>query len=166
MTDVEIRTLQPMTTIAVRHETTTDGLSALFDRELPRVGAAMTAHGATMAGPPFARYHHYGDDRVDVEIGAPIEAMPPGLEPISGRTDGVIGVSSLPGGVAAVAVHAGPYDSLATTYDRLASWIASKGPPGRVAAAGPWEVYLTDPGRVPDPADWVTEVVWPLEPSP
>ena len=33
----------------------------------------------------------------------------------------------------------------------------------RVPGDGPWEVYLADPGRVPDPADWLTEVVWPLE---
>jgi hypothetical protein len=26
----------------------------------------------------------------------------------------------------------------------------------------PWETYLTDPADLPDPADWRTEVCWPL----
>lgn len=159
MGDAEIRSLTPSTTIAVRLETTQDQLSAVFNVELPRVAAAIGELGAEMAGPPFARYHHFGPDRVDLEIGAPIAAVPAGLAPVSGRPDGVIGASSLPGGEVAVAVHPGPYDTLPATYDRLAAWIASE---GRVAGDGPWEVYLTDPGRAPDPADWLTEVVWPL----
>ena len=52
-----------------------------------------------------------------------------------------------------------PYDTLAATYDRLAAWIAQN---GLVAGSGPWEVYLTDPTQVADPAEYVTEVNWPL----
>jgi AraC family transcriptional regulator len=28
-------------------------------------------------------------------------------------------------------------------------------------AGDPWEVYVTDPGEVPNPAEWQTLVVWP-----
>jgi hypothetical protein len=160
MLEFETRRLDPLTTITVRYETMPGELSALFDTELPRVAARLDEVGAEMAGPPFARYHAYGPDRVDVELGAPIEAVPRDLAPVSGRPDGVIGASSLPGGEVAVTVHAGPYDTLAATYDGLRAAIEAA---GRVPGDGPWEVYLTDPGRVPDPADWLTEVVWPLE---
>jgi AraC family transcriptional regulator len=162
MVDVEVRTLEPTTTIAVRLETTPDQLSLVFDAELPRVAARMAEVGAAMAGPPFARYHHYGSDRVDLEIGAPVEVAPTDVPAITGGPDRVIGVSSLPGGPAAIATHHGAYDSLASTFDALAAWIASERPGGSVAGEGPWEVYLTDPGQVPDPAEWLTEVVWPL----
>ncbi len=162
MVDVEVRTLPPATTIAVRLETTADQLSSVFDVELPRVGARVAEAGAAMAGPPFARYHHFGPDRVDVEVGIPIDAVPAGLETAASTPDRRIGVSSLPGGTAAVAIHHGHYDSLVTTYDGLAAWIASEKPDGMVAGDGPWEVYLTDPGQTPDPAAWLTEVVWPL----
>jgi len=30
------------------------------------------------------------------------------------------------------------------------------------AGGAPWESYVTDPGEHPDPADWRTEVYWPL----
>ena len=89
---VEIRTLEPTTTIAVRLETTVDRLSEVFDKEMPRIGAVLSDVGGQMAGPPFARYHHYGPDRVDVEVGAPIAFVTAGLQPISGKPDGIIGV--------------------------------------------------------------------------
>ena len=162
MVDVEVRTLAPATTVAVRLETTADQLSSVFEVELPRVGAEVAKVGAAMAGPPFARYHHFAPDRVDVEIGIPIEVAPASLDPAGSAPDGRIGVSSLPGGPAAVTVHHGSYDSLVTTYDGLAAWIASEKPGGSLAGDGPWEVYLTDPGQTPDPAEWLTEVVWPL----
>jgi AraC family transcriptional regulator len=157
---VETRTLEPTTTIAVRLETAADKLVEVFDTELPRVAAVMSDVGAQMAGPPFARYHHFAPDRVDVEIGAPIAFVTAGLTPISGQADGVIGASSLPGGLAAVTVHRGPYDGLSATYDALAAWIASE---GHVAGDGPWEVYLSDPSLVPEPDDLETEIVWPID---
>src|SRR6185436_19256602 len=76
---VEIRTLEPTTTIAVRRETTVDRLSEIFDTEMPRIGAVLSDVGGQMAGAPFARYHHYGPDRVDVEVGAPIAFVTAGL---------------------------------------------------------------------------------------
>ena len=38
-------------------------------------------------------------------------------------------------------------------------WIEEHG--FRVGGA-PWESYVTDPAQHPDPADWRTEVYWPL----
>ena len=159
MNEVGIRTLEAQPTIGVRIETTLDQLSSVFDAELPRVSARMEEVGAVMVGPPFARYHAFGPDRVDVELGAPIASVPSGLAPMADTPDGIIGASSLPAGEVAATIHPGPYDTLSATYDALAAWIVEQ---GRVAGAGPWEVYLTDPQRVPDPADWLTEVVWPL----
>jgi effector-binding domain-containing protein len=158
----ELRRLEPATTIAVRLEAAPGDLAAVFDRELPRVAAVMADVGAQMAGAPFARYHRVAADSVDLEVGAPIAFLTAGLQPISGRPDGVIGASTLPGGLAAVVLHTGPYDTLSETYDALAAWMTAE---GQAAGAGPWEVYLSDPRLVPDPADWETEVVWPIGPA-
>jgi len=32
-----------------------------------------------------------------------------------------------------------------------------------VAAGAPWESYVTDPADYPDPADWKTEIFWPVK---
>ena len=65
----------------------------------------------------------------------------------------------LPGGPVALGVHAGPYDQLPETNAAIENWIEANG--FRVAGP-PWESYITDPGEHPDPADWRTEVYWPL----
>lgn len=42
---------------------------------------------------------------------------------------------------------------------RTQTWLVDSGAsPG----GAPWEVYLTDPGEVPDPADWKTQVLLPI----
>lgn len=40
------------------------------------------------------------------------------------------------------------------------AWIKDQ---GRQCVGPAWEVYWTDPGEVPDPADWNFELLWPIE---
>jgi AraC family transcriptional regulator len=108
-------------------------------------------NGLALAGRPFARYHSTGPGLFDMEVGIPLSA------PATGEGDVKAGV--LPGGLTAVAVHAGPYDQLSETYAALERWIEANGL--RIAGA-PWESYITDPMDHPDPADWRTEVYWPV----
>ena len=66
----------------------------------------------------------------------------------------------LPGGWVALGIHAGPYDRLPDSNAAIERWIEANGYEARGDA---WEHYVTDPGQHPDPADWRTEVVWPLK---
>ena len=73
--------------------------------------------------------------------------------------EGEVEAGELPGGPAVVAVHAGPYDQLAETYAAMERWMEQNGlRPGAAA----WEHYVTDPAEHPDPADWRTEIYWPV----
>ena len=56
--------------------------------------------------------------------------------------------------VAATATTAAAH-TLSTGYVELTA-------DGHAVAGPPWEVYVTDPGEVPDPAAWRTEVVHPI----
>jgi effector-binding domain-containing protein len=51
------------------------------------------------------------------------------------------------------------FRQLPEAYQALCAWIAAQGKEGNGA---PWESYITDPGELPDPKDWRTEVYWPL----
>lgn len=57
--------------------------------------------------------------------------------------------------------HTGPYDKLTKAHAAIQMWIAEQ---GRVPAGAPWESYVTDPADYPDPADWKTEIFWPIKP--
>jgi AraC family transcriptional regulator len=108
--------------------------------------------GLAIAGRPFTRYLSTGPGLFSIEVGMPVATAPQG--------EGVVEAGTLPAGPVAVATHAGPYDQLSETYAALERWIESNG--YRIGGA-PWESYITDPADHPDPADWRTEVYWPLE---
>ena len=83
----------------------------------------------------------------------------PVMQPVEPEGEMQSGV--LVAGPVAFAVHEGPYDQLSETYAAIERWIEDN---GFSRGGPPWESYVTDPGETPDPADWRTEVFWPLEP--
>lgn len=160
MTDAQITTLTPRPTVAVRlrQPMAELDLGRLFGEHLPNVAHGIADRGGEIAGPPYGRYHAWGPDAVDVEIGVPVAAPIGDLRPLAECEPGEIGASGLPGGEAAVTVHRGSYDGLREAYDRLHEWINAQ---GRDEGSGPWESYVDDPGEVADD-ELRTEVVWPL----
>jgi len=113
------------------------------------------AHGAKaglpIAGWPVARYLSVGPGLWTVEAAMPLSTAVAG--------EGEMESGTLPAGPAALGIHAGLYDQLPETYAAIEKWVAANG----VRTAGaPWESYVTDPAQHPDPADWRTEVYWPI----
>ena len=118
---------------------------------LPAVFGYATAHAIAMAGPPFARYVQWGPGMVTIEAGLPV------AEGAEGEGDIEVGVWEA--GPAAVTMHTGPYDALHEAHAALETYLHEQ---GLQAGGAPREIYVTDPGEVPNPADWKTLVVWPI----
>ena len=107
--------------------------------------------GAALAGPPLCRYREMNAGGMTLEAGVAVAV------PAAGEGDVLAG--TLPAGPVATTVHSGPYDTLTDAYAAVETWMSEN---GLKAAGDPWEVYLTDPGEVPNQADWKTEVNWPV----
>jgi effector-binding domain-containing protein len=160
MIEAEIRELTPQPTAAVRITRPMESmdLAALFDEHLPNIAHRLADMGIEPGGPPYGRYHAFGPEQVDVEIGVPVTAPVSNLRSPDEAEPGELFASELPGGQAAITVHRGSYDGLSGVYDGLHDWIHEQ---GRDEGPGPWESYVDDPGEVP--VDEVkTEVIWPL----
>ncbi len=119
---------------------------------LPEVHQYLVEVGAKMAGPPFSRYHAWSETEIDLEAGIPVQ------EPITPK--GRIVNGELPAGRTVAAWHVGPYDGLRAAHERMRTWIEQQKLKVR---GGCWEIYWTDPGMVPDPAKWRTQLFTPVE---
>jgi len=160
MIEAEIRELMPQPSAAVRvtQPMSEMDLAALFDEHLPNIAHRLADLGVEPAGPPYGRYHEFGPERVDVEIGIPVRPPVSNLSTPETAQPGELFASQLPGGQVAITIHRGAYDGLSGTYDALHDWIHEQ---GRDEGPGPWESYVDDPGEVP--IDQLkTEVIWPL----
>ncbi|MDP9469013.1 MAG: GyrI-like domain-containing protein [Chloroflexota bacterium] len=152
--------LAPQPTVAARVQESFDELDigALFELHLANVADRIADLGGTPAGPPYARYHEFGPERVDVEFGIPVASPVANLRPLAECEPGEVGSGELPGGPAAVTLHMGSYPGLGAAYERLREWIPAQ---GHAPGGAPWESYINDPTEVGD-ADLRTEVIWPV----
>lgn len=152
---ISVEELDPTPMLFMGRRADRDELATVLAEVLPAVFQYVMEHGLPMAGPPFVRYLEQSAAFLTVQGGIPLteEPKPPAPELN-------IEVGELPGGSAAVTIHRGPYDTLGDSHMALERWMAAN---GWQPAGAPWEVYLTDPGEVPDPKDWETQILWPVE---
>lgn len=136
---------------SIRIQCKPDEISAKLAELLSEVMAHLNATGATMAGAPFSRYHALGET-LDLEAGIPVH------KPITEK--GRVKNSKLPAGRTVTCWHVGPYHELHAAHTALQAYLAQA---KLTARGGPWEVYWTDPGMVPDPAKWRTQIFAPIE---
>jgi len=159
--DARLVELSPQQTVAVRvrRPMSTVDVGALMDDAMSRLGAWFGQARATPAGPPYARYHAWGGELADVEIGFPLADTIDGLVALIDSPETEVGASELPGGRAAQLVHRGPYPTLGDAYSSLHDWIHAQ---GYDEGDGPWETYIDNPDEVADVAQLRTEITWPV----
>ncbi|HEX4791790.1 MAG TPA: GyrI-like domain-containing protein [Actinospica sp.] len=150
----ELVTIDPATTAVVREVVRLPELREFFDASFRALGRTLAAQGATVTGPAFGRYRGTPGapgEALDVEVGFTTDRAV--------RSDGAVRAGELPGGKVARLVHAGAYDGLGASWERLRCWIGDQ---GLSAAEDRWEVYLTQPSPRLDPRTLRTELDWPL----
>ncbi len=125
-------------------------IGKMLGQLLPAVFQYAVKNGVVFRSPPTAIYQEWGPGMVTFHAGLSVAAATP-IDDFH--------VDMLPACEAAVTIHTGSYDGLGDAHAAVEQFIAARG--WRKAAA-PREIYLTDPGEVPDPKDWKTQIVWPV----
>jgi effector-binding domain-containing protein len=118
----------------------------------PEIMAHLNAIGVRIEGVPILRYLENGDDEVEIEAGFPVARAV--------AEKGRIKNGQLPAGRTLIGWHVGPYEGLPAAHRALAAHAAERKLKPRGAS---WEVYWTDPGVVPEPERWRTQLFLPVE---
>lgn len=115
------------------------------------LGQAVGGSGVPMTGAPFLIMHGVIDEEADgdIELAFPVAAPFPGEGAVRGR--------ELAATTVAWTLHRGPYDEVPRTRRSRAG--SRSGARDRRTTR---EVYLTDPQETPDPADYFTEIQFPI----
>lgn len=151
---IELRVLGGHQTAVVREEVSENDLAEAMGRMFQAVMSTLRELGVEPASQPFARYHSFGET-IDFEAGVVVDRP---IEDV-----GAVKPGELPAGPAAIAVHTGTYETLGATHAAMRRWLEAN--PSQRPNGGPFEIYVSDPAAEPDPAKWITEVVYPLKPN-
>ena len=156
MTQLVELTAQPV--LSIRSTFPVARLGEVVGDRLATLSRHLRDHGLHPAGPPFVRYHTFGDVETDMEFGVPLTAPAPG--------DGAVVAGELPAGPAVTTVHDGPHIELGRAYGAIADWCAAH---GREPAGPAWETYhwidLTDPEPQAASAGGRTQLTQPIKPA-
>lgn len=150
--EVSTKTIAETPFLYMRRQVKPEEVAEALASMLPPVFQYATTQGIPFAGPPTTRYVSFGPGLVTIEAGMPVAGQAEGTDEIM--------AGSLVGGEVASTIHKGPYDSLDQGYEAIQRWMMEN---DEESGGAPWEVYLTDPGEVPDPAEWLTEIIHPLK---
>jgi effector-binding domain-containing protein len=150
--DVKFKDVPAQEVLAVRDRVTLSTVSERLGAAFGEIMACGQAAGATYAGSPFVLYEERFDETTEGDI---VVCMPvaPGA-----AGAGRVTLEEIPAARVACTMHVGPYHEISPAYEALMAAMTAEGlSPG----GAPREVYLNDPGTVPEHA-LLTEIDWPV----
>jgi len=149
--DVQEKTVEPMLLAGVRMKGKYSDCGKGFSQIARRLGRFI-------CGPSFLLHydHEYKEDDADFEACFPVRD---GAK--SNSLDGIT-LRELSGGQCVALLHKGPYDALGRSYEKILSYIKSKGYQIRSPSR---EVYLKGPGMIfrGNPKKYLTEIQMLIE---
>jgi effector-binding domain-containing protein len=125
--EVKVGQVEPRPTAVVRRRATSDQLPGVIPAACGEVWQFIRSSGLPHTGRNMALYL---DGDMNIEVGVIVS------HPFS--SDGPVICSATPGGMAATAIHLGPYDRIGEANRAILDWCAAQG----YRVAGPsWEIY-------------------------
>lgn len=155
---VEHRSLPSTWVLAVREVVGKPEIDRWCADAFPRLYRTLAAAGYEPAGPAGATYpmDYFTDDAGEVMAYVPVPAGDGMAEAVSGTG---LELLELPARRVAIALHRGSFDDIDRTYGALGTHVAEH---DRALPEPVREIYLVGPGDTADPADYRTEICWPV----
>lgn len=153
--DVVLKKMPAQTVVSIRETIPNYGE---VGKLIGEVFGFLGQHGIQPAGAPFTVWHDHDfrETEVDAEVAVQIAAA---ISPVlSGN--GRVKISLLPAVEMACVIHQGSYDDFGLAYSALAEWIEANG--YRITGSNR-EIYLSGPESTTNPAEYVTEIQFPVE---
>jgi effector-binding domain-containing protein len=150
--DVEFKDVPEQHVLAVHERVSLGTIAERLGAAFGEIMSCGAAAGATYAGPPVVLYPERFDQTTEGEI---VVCMPvaPGA-----AGAGRVALEEIPACRVACTTHVGPYGEISPAYEALMAAMTAEGlQPG----GPPREIYLNDPGTVPEHA-LLTEIDWPV----
>ncbi|MBR7831813.1 MerR family transcriptional regulator [Actinospica durhamensis] len=150
---IEHRTVPRCPAAAITADVERGDLLPWWEGALAELHAAVRAQNLDPTGPSGGLYSSeiFQVDRGQATVFVPVQG------PV--RAIGRVGSLVVPGAELAVITHHGPLADVDLTYGVLGAYTARH----EISVAGPLrEYYLRDARHSPDPAEWATEIGWPI----
>ncbi len=126
---------------------TVEDPGTLFERAMPLLTGHVEANDLRVDGPPLGIYFRVSSGRYEMAVALPV---------VSAVGAGAVREGRLPGGRAAATDYFGPYDGLASAWDRFLTSLAGS---GYLVRAEGWEEYHEGPESGGAPSTWRTRLV-------
>ena len=152
--EVEILQVEPLDILYVVTDSkrSGEGVTSGLAEAYQEITALMVEESIEMQSQPMAITRAQNTGNYELSAAIPVTHTDIALT-------GAVRAGKSPAGRAVRVVHRGPYDRMATSYEKLAAYMAINGiGEGRVS----WEHYISDPGKTP-PVDTVTHIYFLVE---
>jgi effector-binding domain-containing protein len=150
--EIEIKDVPAQPVLVIRQRAPLEKMSEVIPAAFEEIAGYLHERGLEPIGPPTT-ICPYADDEGMVDVS---NAWTIGSD-VTGR--GRIEATTLPACTVLAYEHRGHYNELDRSYRALQELVERE---GLTIAGEPREVYWTDPEDLPDPADWLTEIQFPI----
>jgi effector-binding domain-containing protein len=151
---IELKEQSAQTVVGKRFRTSTEKIQGDIGAGFGVLFAYLGELGEYPSGAPFGLYfggmEGFDPNDFEMELCVPVNRLLESKKDIVAR--------EVPGGLAAVTLHKGPYDAVEQAYSDLDAWIKEN---GYVYAGPAREVWLNDPSSVAE-SELLTEISFPV----
>lgn len=150
---VEIENVKEIYYLAIRDTASLSTIGQKLGMHYSAIGQMIENQKLEMSGAPFAIYYSESTTNFDMDVALPIANK--------GVSEGNVKAAKFAAGRVIVANYYGPYEQSGMGHEAIDSYL--KQHPEIQVIGAPREEYVTDPEIEPNPANWLTRVVYPIK---